>query len=165
MGLQMRQDSTIRLAVQGIDSIADIRAVLFLIYFSVCIRRVSSASCHRCRRHCAFASKLTKHLWYSRHPIYAIEVLRSIGPIQLSYSYMAFTKQCFAVVATIMTQIWGPSPVRISGDASVAQQMRLGADGFAEFDFPERIVLIANHQASIPAENNPQLCRSSKVAF
>lgn len=36
--------------------------------------------------------------------------------------------------------------VRISGDASVAGQLRKTADGRAECDFPERLIMIANHQ-------------------
>lgn len=36
--------------------------------------------------------------------------------------------------------------VRISGDASVAGQMRKTSDGRVEFSFPDRMVLIANHQ-------------------
>jgi hypothetical protein len=36
--------------------------------------------------------------------------------------------------------------VRVSGDASVAGQLRKTADGRVELHFPERLVMIANHQ-------------------
>jgi lysocardiolipin and lysophospholipid acyltransferase len=64
----------------------------------------------------------------------------------LYYSYMALTKKYFALVTTSMTQIWGPTVIRISGDASMAGQMRKASDGRVEFSFPERMVMIANHQ-------------------
>ncbi|KAL6863443.1 hypothetical protein ACO1O0_003697 [Amphichorda felina] len=62
------------------------------------------------------------------------------------YAYMAMTKRSFALVTSLMTHIWGPTKIRISGDASVAGQIRPTADGGVECLFPERIVLIANHQ-------------------
>lgn len=62
------------------------------------------------------------------------------------YAYMAMTKRSFAITTTVMTSIWGPTKIRISGDASVAGQIRPTEGGGVEFDFPERMVLIANHQ-------------------
>ncbi|TQS35054.1 hypothetical protein Golomagni_04536 [Golovinomyces magnicellulatus] len=62
------------------------------------------------------------------------------------YAYMAMTKEAFGVIVTILTQIWAPTVMRISGDSSVAGQMRKMADGRLEFNFPDRLVLIANHQ-------------------
>jgi hypothetical protein len=59
---------------------------------------------------------------------------------------MAFMKECFALVTTTMTQLWGPTLIRISGDPDVASQIRRNEDGTVEFSFPERLVLIANHQ-------------------
>jgi lysocardiolipin and lysophospholipid acyltransferase len=44
------------------------------------------------------------------------------------------------------TQWFSPTTIRISGDLSVAGQMRLTKDGRVQFSFPERILLIANHQ-------------------
>ncbi|KAF2811076.1 acyltransferase-domain-containing protein [Mytilinidion resinicola] len=64
----------------------------------------------------------------------------------LYYAWMAMTKQHFGLVITTMTQWWSPTTVRISGDKSVRGQLRQTADGRIECDFPERIVLIANHQ-------------------
>lgn len=62
------------------------------------------------------------------------------------YAWMALTKQSFGVELTFMTKWWSPTVIRISGDASVAGQMRKTADGTVEFKFPERLLLIANHQ-------------------
>ena len=59
---------------------------------------------------------------------------------------MALTKQSFGLVITTMTYWWGPTTVRISGDASVAGQIKKTADGRVQFSFPARLVLIANHQ-------------------
>ncbi|KAH8909173.1 acyltransferase-domain-containing protein [Coniochaeta sp. PMI_546] len=64
----------------------------------------------------------------------------------LYYSYMALTKQSFGLVITTTTHWWGPTTIRISGDASVADQIRQTPDGLVEFSFPERMVMIANHQ-------------------
>ncbi|KAM4064507.1 acyltransferase domain-containing protein [Hirsutella rhossiliensis] len=62
------------------------------------------------------------------------------------YPYMAMTKRSFALTTTVMTQIWGPTTIRISGDESVAGQIRMTKGGGVEFRFPERLVLVANHQ-------------------
>lgn len=62
------------------------------------------------------------------------------------YAYMANTKQSFALMITVMTHVWGPATIRISGDESVAGQILPTANRGVEFKFPERIVMIANHQ-------------------
>ncbi|KAG5931527.1 hypothetical protein E4U53_001719 [Claviceps sorghi] len=62
------------------------------------------------------------------------------------YAYMATTKQSFALTITLMTHIFGPTTIRVSGDESVAGQILPTAEGGVEFRFPERIVMIANHQ-------------------
>jgi lysocardiolipin and lysophospholipid acyltransferase len=59
---------------------------------------------------------------------------------------MSMTKRAFGLLITTMTQWWGPTTIRISGDASVAGQIRKTPDGLVEFSFPERLVMIANHQ-------------------
>ncbi|OAA65639.1 Phospholipid/glycerol acyltransferase [Niveomyces insectorum RCEF 264] len=64
----------------------------------------------------------------------------------LFYDYMAVTKQSFGLVITTMTYWWGPTTIRISGDASVAGQIKKTRDGRVEFSFPERLIMIANHQ-------------------
>ncbi|KOS18128.1 putative acyltransferase [Escovopsis weberi] len=65
---------------------------------------------------------------------------------QLYYDFMAMTKRSFAITSTVMTQIWGPTTIRISGDESIAGQIQPTEDGLVSFRFPERLVLIANHQ-------------------
>ncbi|KAK9780501.1 putative Acyltransferase-domain-containing protein [Seiridium cardinale] len=65
---------------------------------------------------------------------------------ELFYAYMALTKQSFGLIATTMTHWWAPTIIRISGDASVAGQLSLTPDGLVECAFPERMVMIANHQ-------------------
>lgn len=62
------------------------------------------------------------------------------------YAYIAMTKGFFGLTITLMTQIWGPTTIRVSGDESVAGQIKLRSDGGVQFEFPERLVLIANHQ-------------------
>jgi lysocardiolipin and lysophospholipid acyltransferase len=64
----------------------------------------------------------------------------------LYYAYMALTKQSFGIFVTTLTQWWAPTPVRVSGDASLAGQIKRTGDGRVELDFPERVVLIGNHQ-------------------
>lgn len=65
---------------------------------------------------------------------------------QLFDDYVAVTKQSFGLIITTMTYWWGPTTIRISGDESVAGQIKKTEDGRAEFKFPERMVMIANHQ-------------------
>ncbi|KAJ4353692.1 uncharacterized protein N0V89_005422 [Didymosphaeria variabile] len=62
------------------------------------------------------------------------------------YAWMAMTKQQFGVLVTTMTHWWAPVNMRVSGDESVRGQLRQTEDGRLETDFPERLVLIANHQ-------------------
>ncbi|TVY67356.1 putative acyltransferase [Lachnellula suecica] len=64
----------------------------------------------------------------------------------LYYAYMALTKQSFGIIVTTITQWWSPTLMRVSGDASVAGRLRKTADGRIEVDFPERMIMIANHQ-------------------
>lgn len=59
---------------------------------------------------------------------------------------MAMTKRMFALLVTTMTRWWGPTVIRISGDASVDGQILLQPGGLVSCFFPERLVLIANHQ-------------------
>ena len=61
------------------------------------------------------------------------------------------TKQYFGIVATTMTQWWAPTVIRVSGDESVRGGLRKSGDGRLECDFPERMVLIANHQVYSPS--------------
>jgi hypothetical protein len=59
---------------------------------------------------------------------------------------MAYTKESFAVLITSLTQWWAPTVVRVSGDSSVSHQLIQSKDGSLECRFPERLVLMANHQ-------------------
>lgn len=61
---------------------------------------------------------------------------------------MSMTKRSFGLLVVTMTKWWGPTVIRISGDESVAGQIQLQPDGRVETSFPERMVLIANHQVS-----------------
>lgn len=62
------------------------------------------------------------------------------------YAYMALSKQSFGLLITTITQWFSPTVVRISGDKSVRGQLSRTQDGFLQTDFPERLVMIANHQ-------------------
>lgn len=62
------------------------------------------------------------------------------------YAYMALTKQSFGLLITTITQWFSPTVVRVSGDESVKGQLVRTKDGRLEAKFPERLVLIANHQ-------------------
>ncbi|KAK3074059.1 hypothetical protein LTR53_003838 [Teratosphaeriaceae sp. CCFEE 6253] len=61
-------------------------------------------------------------------------------------SYMASTKESFAVLMTTITQWWSPTIVRVSGDESMKGQLYQMDDGTLKCNFPHRLVLMANHQ-------------------
>lgn len=61
-------------------------------------------------------------------------------------SYMAWTKESFAVLMTTITQWWSPTIIRVSGDESMKGQLYLMDDGTLKCNFPHRLVLMANHQ-------------------
>ncbi|PSR82649.1 acyltransferase-domain-containing protein [Coniella lustricola] len=83
----------------------------------------------------------------------------------LYYAYMALTKESFGLLIVTMTKVWGPTTIRISGDESVAGEITRAPDGRVEFDFPDRMVMIANHQIYtdwlylwwVGYANNPQM--------
>jgi lysocardiolipin and lysophospholipid acyltransferase len=85
-------------------------------------------------------------------PWYSIVITQVIGaPLywydqDWFYAWMAMTKQQFGLVVTTMTDWWAPVTMRVSGDESVRGQLRKTEDGRLECDFPERMILIANHQ-------------------
>ena len=56
------------------------------------------------------------------------------------------TKQQFGILIITVTHWFCPTIIRISGDRSVRGQLVKTKDGRLETHFPERIVLIANHQ-------------------
>lgn len=59
---------------------------------------------------------------------------------------MAYTKECFAILVTCLTQWWAPTVVRVSGDSSMIGQLIKTKDGSLKCNFSERLVLMANHQ-------------------
>ncbi|KEF57676.1 uncharacterized protein A1O9_05594 [Exophiala aquamarina CBS 119918] len=61
-------------------------------------------------------------------------------------AWIAFTKQSFGLLTMTLTQTFAPTKVIVSGDASVRGQLLKSAEGNLTLDFPERLVLIANHQ-------------------
>jgi 1-acyl-sn-glycerol-3-phosphate acyltransferase len=61
-------------------------------------------------------------------------------------AWTAFTKQSFGLLTTTLTQFWAPTVMRISGDKSMRGQLLKTTDGDLLCNFPERLVLIANHQ-------------------
>jgi 1-acyl-sn-glycerol-3-phosphate acyltransferase len=61
-------------------------------------------------------------------------------------AWIAFTKQSFALLTTTLTQFWAPTVMKISGDKSVRGQLLKTTNGDLICNFPDRLVLIANHQ-------------------
>lgn len=59
---------------------------------------------------------------------------------------MAYTKECFAILITCLTQWWAPTIVRVSGDSSMVGQLIQMKDGSLKCNFADRMVLMANHQ-------------------
>ncbi|KAG9196091.1 hypothetical protein G6011_01212 [Alternaria panax] len=105
-------------------------------------------------KHGVFAQAMRMCLFaaYFSGSVIAIAITQYIGlPLyffskDLFYAWMAMTKQHFSIVVTTMTYWWAPVTMRVSGDESVRGQMRKNKDGLMECDFPERMVLISNHQ-------------------
>lgn len=65
------------------------------------------------------------------------------------YAWVAMTKQYFGLIVNNITQWFAPTVLRISADESVRAELRLTDDGLLKSDFPERMVLMANHQVSV----------------
>jgi lysocardiolipin and lysophospholipid acyltransferase len=59
--------------------------------------------------------------------------------------YIANTKKSFGVAVTTVTQWFAPTPIIISGDESVKDEIKAAPGGLVETHFAERIVFIANH--------------------
>ena len=64
------------------------------------------------------------------------------------YDYMSFTKQQFGLILNSITRWFSPIKTRISGDASMKGQLKLDRNGKLKTTFPDRLVMIANHQVS-----------------
>ena len=66
----------------------------------------------------------------------------------LFYSWMSLTKQSFAILVIVITQFFSPTAIHISWESSLDGQFRSARDGSGRLEttFPERMILIANHQ-------------------
>ena len=88
---------------------------------------------------------------------------------ELYYAWMALTKQHFTLLLVTMQQWWTPTIVRVSWDESVRGQLTQAPDGRLECDFPERMVLIANHEVSRYTSSYPRTpvssCRSKQHSW
>lgn len=62
------------------------------------------------------------------------------------YAWMALTKQHFVIILITVSQFFSPTVIRVSWDPSMRGQLRKTQDGRLETSFPERIVLMSNHQ-------------------
>ncbi|KAF1949273.1 acyltransferase-domain-containing protein [Byssothecium circinans] len=71
--------------------------------------------------------------------------LKLIDPVFYE-AYMAYTKECFAILITCLTQWWAPTVVRVSGDSSMIGQLIRRKDGSLKCNFSDRMLLMANHQ-------------------
>lgn len=65
------------------------------------------------------------------------------------YAWMAMTKQQFCLLLVNITWWWAPTKMRVTWDKSLNGQFRKTEDGRLETAFPERLILIANHQVSV----------------
>ena len=79
------------------------------------------------------------------------------------YAYMAFSKQQFGLVINTITQWFCPTVIRISADEAVADEMRLTEDSRLECSFPNRMVMMANHQVSAMHIRGTSSSRVAKI--
>lgn len=63
------------------------------------------------------------------------------------YAYMAITKQFFGLLINSITEWFSPTLLRISGDSSLRGQLNLDGRGHVATSFPDRLIMISNHQA------------------
>jgi 1-acyl-sn-glycerol-3-phosphate acyltransferase len=84
--------------------------------------------------------------------IFCIFVIQLIGcPLYFIrkdyyYAYMALTKKSFGILIITITQWGAPTRIRVSGDKSIRGELHQTKDGHLKTMFPDRLVLIANHQ-------------------
>ena len=84
--------------------------------------------------------------------VFTIHVTQILGsPLYLInrdyyYAYMALTKQSFGILITTITAWFSPTVIRVSGDKSVRGQLLQTKDGRLHTNFPERLIMMANHQ-------------------
>ncbi|KAI4257916.1 MAG: hypothetical protein LQ352_001422 [Teloschistes flavicans] len=72
-------------------------------------------------------------------------------------AWIAFTKQSWGLLTTSMTQCWAPTVVRVSGHKSVRGELLKTTDGNLLSNFPERLILIANHQVSLAGPDRSEI--------
>lgn len=65
------------------------------------------------------------------------------------YAYMSTTKQSFGLAINSITQWFSPATIRVSAEPGVADELDLSKDGRLECSFPERLVLMSNHQVCL----------------
>ncbi|GFF60499.1 acyltransferase [Aspergillus udagawae] len=63
--------------------------------------------------------------------------------------YTVWAKGMVVLARIALTEYVCPCLIRVSGDVSVQGQIQLMSDGRLKTDFPERLVLIANHQTTL----------------
>lgn len=74
-------------------------------------------------------------------------------------AWIAFTKQSIGILTTTLSQYWAPTTIRMSGDKSVRDQLVKNPDGTLKCDFPDRLVLMANHQVMLaPIASTRSVC-------
>lgn len=61
-------------------------------------------------------------------------------------SWIAWTKESFGLLTMTMTQWFAPTTVKVSGDKTMRGQLTKNEDGTLRCLFPNRLVLMANHQ-------------------
>lgn len=66
-------------------------------------------------------------------------------------AWISFTKESWGLLIATMTQCWAPTIVRVSGDKTVRGQILQSNDGDLLCKFPNRLILIANHQVLLGA--------------
>lgn len=62
------------------------------------------------------------------------------------YAWISFTKQQFGLILNAITKWFSPTIIRVSGDASVKGQLKLDKNGRLQTSFPDRLIMLANHQ-------------------
>ncbi|ODQ54559.1 acyltransferase-domain-containing protein [Saitoella complicata NRRL Y-17804] len=65
---------------------------------------------------------------------------------QWYYAYISRTKQSFGLICVFITQYFAPTKMVVTGDTDMAGQLRKTEDGRLSSVFPQRAVVIANHQ-------------------
>ncbi|KAI4138382.1 MAG: hypothetical protein LQ341_004694 [Variospora aurantia] len=96
--------------------------------------------------------RLIATLWWTLLVVCTVNATQFLGsPLYVInkdyyYAYMALTKQSFGIFIITITQWFLPTIIRISGDSSVRGQLVQTKSGRLETRFPERLVMIANHQ-------------------